>query len=102
MTARPPARPPEPTRCQKCHHMSAAIVCPLCQTPRVPFDKPAREVKLLTDAQYSGLISALNEALEYFEQREDASTDSGEWQGNEEMHLASLLRDALAKAPACP
>lgn len=38
------------------------------------------------------------EALEYFEQREDASTDSGHWQGNKEMHHATALRDALRNA----
>lgn len=32
--------------------------------------------------------------LEYFEGREDASTDSGKWQGNEEMYLLQDLRAA--------
>lgn len=36
--------------------------------------------------------SDINDLLEYFEQREDASTDSGDWQGNEEMSFAQRLR----------
>lgn len=39
-------------------------------------------------------VYLFNDLLEYFEQREDASTDSGDWQGNEEMGLAQRLRAA--------
>lgn len=41
--------------------------------------------------------SDIDELLEYFEQREDASTDSGDWQGNKEMHFAQLLREAIGE-----
>ena len=44
-------------------------------------------------------VDLVNDLLEYFEQREDASTDSGDWQGNEEMGLAQRLREAKGERP---
>ena len=43
-------------------------------------------------------VDLFNDLLEYFEQREDASTDSGDWQGNEAMDFAQRLRAAEPKA----
>lgn len=79
------------------------------QLARIFPNAAALEAQYLRDYQMSEVCFAIEEALEYFEQREDASTDSGDWQGNEEMHLASGLRAALevlkratASAPVKP
>ena len=37
-------------------------------------------------------VDLINDLLEYFEQREDASNEGDGWRGNEEMSLAQRLR----------
>lgn len=39
--------------------------------------------------------SLLNDLLEYMQEREDASCEEGHWSGNEEMHYAQKIREAL-------
>jgi len=57
------------------------------------------EQSLTTDKRatvHDDVIEALNQALEYFEDREDINDgDYGEPQPNEAMKLAGLMRDAL-------
>lgn len=41
--------------------------------------------------------SDINDLLEYFEQREDASNEGDGWRGNEEMGFAQRLRELIGE-----
>ena len=46
--------------------------------------------------------SDINDLLEYFEKREDASNEGDGWQGNEEMSFAQRLRELIGERAAVP
>jgi hypothetical protein len=52
----------------------------------------------LTWNAHDALVEALQEALEYFEDRQDADCDQDGFIPNTEMRFASMISEALAKA----
>jgi hypothetical protein len=79
---------------RECAHGVPTQVCPTCKTSSDVGGEIAR-LRVQRDA----LQAAVEEALEYFEDREDVRDGSyGEPMPNTEMTMAQSMRAALAKA----